>query len=603
MQTQIRYWDYYNLTEIFSQLHAEAKERKSFHRLYDLITSRENILLAYRTIKSNKGAMTSGTDKRTIKDIQCYSGEELVSEIKRLLLNYQPKKVKRVYIPKPNGDKRPLGIPSIMDRIIQQAFKQILEPIIEAHFYKHSYGFRPSRNTHHAIARVQYLINQTKLHFVVDIDIKGFFDNVNHTLLIKQLWNLGIKDRKVLKIISKMLKAEIDDKGNSYRVNKGTPQGGILSPLLANIVLNDLDQWVASQWEDFKPNRNYHDQSTKLRALKTSNLKEGYIVRYADDFKILCRDYKTAQKWYHAVRLYLKDRLKLEISKDKSQVTNLRKRKSDFLGFTIWAQKKGKKYVANSGIKKQKRDEIVKRARNHIKNISKSNNINSIIDYNSFVLGVHNYFRKATHVNKEFSRIAYDLQKLKRNRLKNIANYTKPLNAPPNYRKFYKGNHKTYYIMGKYLYPIGIVQTENNNQFTQRINPYTENGRKLIMKNINNQVQFELTKLMKSKFPNNSVEYFDNRLSRYSMAKGKCELTGVFLQAEEVHCHHIVPKSLGGTDKYVNLRIVHYLVHRLIHATNTKTIEKMLKILQLNNKQIEKINQYRRKCNITELVC
>ncbi|WP_257352403.1 reverse transcriptase domain-containing protein, partial [Pseudalkalibacillus decolorationis] len=145
---------------------------------------------------------------------------------------------------------------------------------------------------------------------------KGFFDNVNHALLIKQLWNLGIHDRRVLACISKMLKAEIDKEGIP---SKGVPLGGILSTILSNVVLNDLDQWVAGQWEFFPLIKHYKTKEGERYAKKRTNLKEGYLVRYADDFKILCRDGKTAQKWYHAVRLYLKERLKLDISPEKSQ--------------------------------------------------------------------------------------------------------------------------------------------------------------------------------------------------------------------------------------------------------------------------------------------
>jgi RNA-directed DNA polymerase len=237
----IRYWDYYDMTDTFSELFDLSSKQESFHHLYDTITSRNNILLAYRTIKSNKGSKTPGTDKKTIEDIKNLSHDELVNEIQNRLRNYRPKKVRRKLIEKENGKWRPLGIPCIMDRIIQQCFKQVLEPIVEARFYKHSYGFRPLRSTHHAMARVQFLINQANLHYVVDIDIKGFFDNINHTLLMKQLWNIGIKDRKVLACISKMLKAEIVGEGIP---TKGAPQGGLLSPLLSNVVLNDLDQWV-----------------------------------------------------------------------------------------------------------------------------------------------------------------------------------------------------------------------------------------------------------------------------------------------------------------------------------------------------------------------
>src|SRR5690625_3964988 len=395
------------MTETFTDLYEKASNKDTFNNLYDIIVSRENILLAFRTIKSNKGSKTPGTDGKTINDIKELSENELVKTIQTKLENYRPKKVRRKWIEKENGKFRPLGIPCILDRIIQQCFKQVLEPIAEAHFYSHSYGFRPLRSTHHAMARVQFLINQAQLHFVVDIDIKGFFDNVNHTLLIKQLWNLGIHDRRVLACISKMLNAEIDKEGVP---SKGVPQGGILSTLLSNIVLNDLDQWIAGQWEFFTLSKNYKSRVGERYAKKRTNLKEGYLVRYADDFKILCRDGKTAQKWYHAVGLYLKERLKLDISPEKSQIVNLRKRESEFLGFTIRANVKGKKRVAHTGIKDKKREKLKEQAKIHIQRMKKSPSIQNALRYNSFVLGIHNYFNRATHVNLEFSRLAYELK-------------------------------------------------------------------------------------------------------------------------------------------------------------------------------------------------
>jgi retron-type reverse transcriptase len=142
-------------------------------------------------MKSNKGSKTPGTDGKTIADIQKQSDEELVMEIRNKLKNYRPKTIRRKLIEKDNGKWRPLGIPCILDRIIQQCFKQVLEPLAEARFYNHSYGFRPLRATNHAMARVQFLVNHSQLHYVVDIDVQGFFDNVNHSLLVKQLWNLG----------------------------------------------------------------------------------------------------------------------------------------------------------------------------------------------------------------------------------------------------------------------------------------------------------------------------------------------------------------------------------------------------------------------------
>jgi RNA-directed DNA polymerase len=594
----LRYWDYYDMTDTFTDLYDKASHQKSFSHLFDVITSRENILLAYRTIKSNKGSKTPGTDGKTITDIAKLSDDDLVTEVQNKLENYRPKKVRRKWIEKANGKWRPLGIPCMLDRIIQQSFKQVLEPIAEAQFYKHSYGFRPLRSAHHAMARIQYLINQAHFHFVVDIDIKGFFDHINHALLIKQLWNMGIQDRKVLACISKMLKAEIDGEGIP---TEGTPQGGLLSTLLSNIVLNDLDQWIAGQWEFFPLSKSYQSNFGERYAKKRSKLKEGYLVRYADDFKILCKDGKTAQKWYHAVRLYLKDRLKLDISPEKSQIVNLRKRGSEFLGFTIRADKKGNKRVAHTGIKADKKREIREEAKEHIRRIKASPSALNALLFNSFVSGIHHYFKRATHVNPEFSRLAYDLQAFIYNRLKQVGKYEHPSNPPPTYKKLYSLGFKTFKIANVYLFPIADVRTVNTMNFSPKLIPYTEEGREQIHQKLRPDIQQEVGYLMKSTIPNRSVEYLDNRISRYSMKMGKCEITGIDLSAHEVHCHHYIPLHLGGTDKFHNLRILHKEVHKLIHCTDKEMIDVLINRLDINKKMVGKVNKYREKCELERI--
>ena len=145
------------------------------------------------------------------------------------------------------GKPAPLEYPTIMDRLIQQCILQVLEPICEAKFFKRSNGFRPNHSAENAIAQAERMIQNVGCHYVIDIDIKSFFDNVNHGKLLKQMWTLGIRDKKLLSIISAMLKAEVAGIGFP---EKGTPQGGIISPLLSNIVLNELDWWIVSQWEE-----------------------------------------------------------------------------------------------------------------------------------------------------------------------------------------------------------------------------------------------------------------------------------------------------------------------------------------------------------------
>lgn len=355
MVQKLRNNEYFNVQETFDHLYAESKRGRYFNKLYDLIITEENILLAFRNIKSNTGSKTKGTNGHTIKHLNRMNKEKLIRMVRRKLLDYKPEMVRRVMIPKPNGDKRPLGIPTIEDRLIQQMILQIIEPIVEAKFHPSSYGFRPHRNTHDALARCYHMVNHSHQHYVVDVDIKGFFDNVNHKKLSKQLWAIGIRDKKVLTIINKMLKAEIEGE----RIpEKGTPQGGILSPLLANIVLNELDWWISNQWET-KPTRvDYKLKRNRTDALKKTRLKPCYIVRYADDFKIFTNSYENARKLFIAVTKWLKERLGLEVSPEKSKITNLRKNGTDFLGVRFRAVRKGTAktgYIVNSYISEGKR--------------------------------------------------------------------------------------------------------------------------------------------------------------------------------------------------------------------------------------------------------
>ncbi len=357
-QKKLRHSEYYDMQNCLDELYAKSKQGDVFTNLSEIISSEENIRLAYRNIKRNSGSETSGVDKLNIKDIEKLSAEKLVEIIQKKLRHYKPKPVRRVEIPKTNGKTRPLGIPAIIDRLVQQCILQVLEPICEAKFHERSNGFRPNRSAEHALAQCYKMIQQQNLHFVVDVDIKGFFDNVNHSKLIRQMWTLGIQDKQLICIVKEMLKAPVVmPDGSTQYPTKGTPQGGILSPLLANIVLNELDWWISSQWETMPTHKQY--AATKCRngtlsreytykILQKSSLKEMYVVRYADDFKIFCRKRSDADKVFIAVKQWLKDRLSLEISEEKSKVVNLKKRYSEFLGFKLKAVRKEGKFVVRS---------------------------------------------------------------------------------------------------------------------------------------------------------------------------------------------------------------------------------------------------------------
>ena len=423
---KLRHSEYYDLQDCFDELYAKSKQGDVFTNLVEIISSEENIRLAYRNIKRNSGSHTGGIDRLNIKDIEKISADKLVEIIQRKFQYYKPRPVRRVEIPKPNGKTRPLGIPTILDRLVQQCILQVLEPICEAKFHERSNGFRPNRSAEHALAQCYRMIQMQKLYFVVDVDIKGFFDNVNHSKLIRQMWALGIRDKQLICIIKEMLKAPIIMPDGSIQYpTKGTPQGGILSPLLANIVLNELDWWISSQWETMPTYNKYYQQVSYngtlnaghiYRALRTSGLKEMFIVRYADDFKIFCRKRSDADKVFIAVKQWLKDRLSLEISEEKSKVVNLKRHYSEFLGFKIKAVRKGGKFAVRSHMSekaiKRESDKLIAQT-DYIRNAPTARKEGiAVALYNSMVMGIHNYYRYATNVNLDCRKIQFRLNKI-----------------------------------------------------------------------------------------------------------------------------------------------------------------------------------------------
>jgi len=259
---------------------------------------------AFKKVKENKGA--PGVDNQSIQEFRCDLRSRLISIIKRVRnKTYFPSPLRRTYVPKPNGKKRPLGIPTIRDRVLQESIRCIIEPLFEPQFHDCSFGFRPGRSCHDAIDRIM-LYKKLGYKFVVDADIVGCFDNIPFNIIMKALATT-IADGNILTLIERFLNAGINYKGKFKESVKGTPQGGPASPLLCNIVLNAMD------WQ--------FDQA-------------GYrFVRYADDFVILCKSRQDAQEAYEFAG-HILSLLGLEISKEKSKITSF-KDGFDFLGFRI----------------------------------------------------------------------------------------------------------------------------------------------------------------------------------------------------------------------------------------------------------------------------
>jgi len=373
-------------------LTAKKDRKRKFGILYDKVCWWETLVEAWRKVRANKGA--SGVDRQSIKYIEEeYGVEKFLKEIQTELLNksYCPEKVKRVWIDKPGKEeKRPLGIPTVKDRVIQQAVKLIIEPILEVDFQECSFGFRPNRNGHQAIEQVsKYLA--CGCQWVIDTDIKSFFDTIPHKQLITLLKN-RITDKWIIRYIHRWLTAGIMDGNEIYYVTTGTPQGGVLSPLLANFYLNELDK----VWTE-KGYANRYKQ-------------DSHLIRYADDFVVLCPSEEIAKNLYKEIDTILIN-LELKLNQEKSRVVHL-KEGFDFLGFhfTSGYSRRKKKEVVIKFPTRKTTESIKGTIKTVLKKTCLSTDIKEVINSlnvrirgwaNYFVIG--NSYRQFSDVNKDIT--------------------------------------------------------------------------------------------------------------------------------------------------------------------------------------------------------
>ncbi|ATW25280.1 group II intron reverse transcriptase/maturase [Candidatus Formimonas warabiya] len=585
-------WDLHNyLDELYAKarMAKERGEKPKFKGLLEIISSPITIQTAVHNIKSNRGAETPGSDDTTIRDFLEKPFGEVIHAVQEGLKNYQPIPIRRVHIPKPGKQEtRPLGIPSIFDRVIQECIRLVIEPILEAQFFNHSYGFRPYRDAHMALERITNIVHQTGYHWVIEGDISKFFDTISHTKLIKQLWHLGIRDRRILMLIKQMLKTGIM---NEVKVNpEGTQQGGIISPLLANAYLNTFDEYIANAWENKKTRHQYAFANGRLRALRNQGtLKPAYLVRYCDDWVIITNTKKNAERWKNHIQQKLKDQLKLKLSEEKTKLTCVKKSPISFLGFTYKVVPSGKArkgYVTKTHPHPERLKCKVAEIRKEVKKIYKQPDreliFQQILKVNAMTRGIINYYQAATHVYLDLCKHAWGIFPIASRVIKKLGGGMVPANQVSNLQDIHQQYTKKIAAIQDGNRLIGITSLsfckwQQIKLKNRKETPYTVEGRELYLKRTGKKTTLPrqdeilsshlLSKIHNKGSPPYNFEYFLNRGYTFNRDKGKCRICGEYLSETNVEFHHIQTKlTLDMVNRVPNLVSVCTTCHDLIHS-------------------------------------
>lgn len=625
MHINVKFSNETDLKKLLDLLYEKSKTGNVFTGLLEAITDEVVIVTAIHNIKSNKGSKTTGVDKIKMDKYLQMPKDEVIYLVKKSICDYKPKPAKRVYIDKGNGKKRPLGIPTILDRIVQECIRIIIEPICEARFYPHSYGFRPYRSQKHAIRGIVNVINanyksKDQPVWALEGDIKGCFDNINHRILLGKLWDIGVHDKRVIQIIKAMLSVGYIEYDMLKNDDKGTPQGGILSPLLANVYLNDFDWYVGRKY--YEPHRKCKYKCNDSRRLKWSGITPKYNFRYADDWVILTSSKKEAERLKRELSRYFKYKLKLELSEEKTKVTDMRIDGIHFLGFVIKAEKPrrtpadkeikehfvGKPYPDMKRLSK-KIQNLCKEIRD-IRNYSAVNNRIAQIQYiNSVIMGIAEYIKigissHAFHViDRRVNNSA--LSTWKRMYTDKYNEWQIPLKDLANLPHRHEGYiSKTFAIPYEDMW-IGITMAfithvrYEAKPFNQKMTPYTPEGRKIYVNyrnknkplpkdrpSINTSDDLRMAVYAENKM---NFEYFMNREYAFNRDKGKCRCCKIPLyENPTANCHHVDNKlPIDKINKVNNLAWVCRSCHLMIHGSEIPE--------SLDTKVVKKIEKFREK--------
>lgn len=376
---------------------------RKYYSLIDKVYRRENLQAAFAKVKANKGA--PGIDGETVGDFARLLAENINNLHEGLKTNtYVPQPVRRTYIEKPDGGKRPLGIPTVRDRVVQQALLNVLEPIFEPDFHPSSYGYRPGRSPQQAVAKAERFMNKYGLKHVVDMDLSKCFDTLDHELILEAV-NRRVSDGRVLGLIRGFLKTGVMEGDKEIEPEQGSPQGGVISPLLANIYLNEFDQ-----------------------KMKEQGIR---IVRFADDILILAGTRWEAGRFGAIARNILEKELKLKVNQEKTHLTSVNEG-VPFLGFII----KGKWITIHPTRIKRFKEKIRKLTpRNHGKNVEEM-----VKELNPVLRGWANYFRIANCKGVFSGLMAWTRRRLRMKKMKEWKTW-KPLHKQLR-RRGYNGEHE-----------------------------------------------------------------------------------------------------------------------------------------------------------------
>ena len=613
------------LKQTLDFLYEKSKEGIAFTGLVEAMVNEVTIVTAIHNIKSNKGSKTAGVDQMKMDKYLQMPKEDLIALIRDNFSNYKPKPARRVYIPKKNGKQRPLGIPTVLDRIIQECVRIIIEPICEARFYPHSYGFRPYRAQKHAIRDIVNVINastfsQDQPVWAVEGDIKGCFDNIDHRILLKKIWRIGIHDKRVIKMIQQMLKAGYIESGTLNDTNLGTMQGGILSPLLSNVYLNDFDWFVGRMY--MEPHRQCKHKCNDTRRLKWSGVTPKYNFRFADDWVILTSTEQEAYRLKRMLTKYFRNKMKLELSQEKTFVTDLRTEGIHFLGFVVKAEKKRRtpdprtwtdnlvgKPLPDMERLKDKIQKIANEVREIGEITERSVQAAQIQRVNSMIVGLAQYLQPsicshAFHaIDRRINNTA--LAVWKRRFPKHYNKYQIPLEMLcnlPHRHEGYKSKTFAVPIEGEWFgitYAFITHSKYESKPFDQRMTPYSEEGRRIYSyyrnrskplpcdrPSVNTARDIQLSVYAKTVF---NFEYFMNREYAYNRDNGKCKCckTPLFLD-DKKYCYHI--KGELPLDKVNKVQNLIWLCNSCYRMVNNGPIPP-----NIDEKVLKRIEKYKQK--------